>query len=163
MDHISFQISQIYLVYLNTKERKGCRTWFLRPGARQRGDLKKASTVVHKTLASRLFCAPKMKISNFRRGVNCTDLTMKPPVSVCHQVSDIGHRESPTVLQNHLKGSKMNIWPFIIMSAQNINSWQKVHTPPCTRIDWLTNTSQDSERLSRVTCNILQKHSRNQR
>lgn len=30
-------------------------------------------------------------------------LTMKPPVSVCHQVSEIGHLESPTTLKNHLK------------------------------------------------------------
>lgn len=29
--------------------------------------------------------------------------TMKPPVSVCHQVSDIGHLESPTTLKNHLE------------------------------------------------------------
>lgn len=29
---------------------------------------------------------------------------MKPPVSVCHQVSDIdiGHLESPTTLKNHM-------------------------------------------------------------
>jgi hypothetical protein len=30
---------------------------------------------------------------------------MKPPVSVCHQVSDIGHLESPTTLKNHLRES----------------------------------------------------------
>lgn len=29
--------------------------------------------------------------------------TMKPPVSVCHQVSDIGHLDSPTTLKNHLQ------------------------------------------------------------
>jgi hypothetical protein len=28
---------------------------------------------------------------------------MKPPVSVCHHVSEMGHRASPTTLKNHLQ------------------------------------------------------------
>lgn len=30
-------------------------------------------------------------------------VTMKPPVSVCHHVSEMGHLESPTTLKNHLQ------------------------------------------------------------
>ena len=36
-------------------------------------------------------------------------LTIKPPVSVCHHVSEIGHLESPTTLKNHLEGRSLKV------------------------------------------------------
>lgn len=46
--------------------------------------------------------------------------TMKPPVSVCHQVSDIGHLESPTILKNHLV--QTNKWD---IGLQLLNHFKK--------------------------------------
>lgn len=71
-------------------------------------------------------------------------VTMKPPVSVCHHVSEMGHLESPTTLKNHLHkkiGKPINKVPIQLIARIKLEILE--FKPPGTRIDGLTHTSKD--------------------